>query len=78
MSRTWKDSTQYSNTNGSSRRISVRAVRRDPPDTRRLARALIAFVMAQDETAAAAPSDQLPAAKDLTNPQAKKPTEPND
>ena len=36
------------------RRISVRAVRRDPPDVRRLGRALIAHAMEQAKAEAAA------------------------
>ncbi|MHB8448993.1 MAG: hypothetical protein ACYDAQ_00745 [Mycobacteriales bacterium] len=45
-------STARSNRKGSGgrqRRISVRAVRRDPPDLRKLSRALIALVIAEAE-----------------------------
>ena len=72
MSRTWKDQQSHIKKN-SQRQISVRAVRRDPPDTRRLARALIALVMAQAEVEVAGPDagrsaqPSVPTAKDLTN-----------
>jgi hypothetical protein len=39
------------------RRISVRAVRRDPPDLRKLSSALIALAMAQAEAEAQAEHD---------------------
>lgn len=39
---------------GRQRHISVRAVRRDPPDLRRLSRALIQMAIAQAEAEAAA------------------------
>ncbi len=42
---------------GRQRRISVRAVRRDPPDLRRLSRALIQMAMAQAEAEAAAQAE---------------------
>lgn len=70
MSRTYKDSRKGS---GRERHISVRAVRRNPPDLRRLSRALIALAMAQAdadaraeaaaaETANKQPSDETPSA----------------
>jgi hypothetical protein len=43
MSRTYKDSRRH---------IRVRAIRKDPPDLRRLARALIALAQAQAEAEA--------------------------
>lgn len=52
MSRTYKDSPNSKHTGPRQRRrrdISVRAVRRDPPDLRKLARALIDQVMAEAE-----------------------------
>jgi hypothetical protein len=39
------------------RRISVRAVRRDPPDLKKLSQALIALAMAQAEAEAEAQSE---------------------
>lgn len=51
MSRTWKDSKDRGN--GRRRNISVRGVRRDPPDVHKLSRALIALVMARAEAEAA-------------------------
>jgi len=39
------------------RRISVRAVRRDPPDLKKLSQALIALAMAQAEVEAEAEAD---------------------
>ncbi len=44
MSRTHKDSKNYK---GRDRHISVRAVRRNPPDLRKLSRALIELAMAE-------------------------------
>ncbi len=43
MSRTWKDSNAPRD--GRRRNITVRAVRRDPPDLRRLSRALLELAM---------------------------------
>lgn len=40
------------------RRISVRAVRRDPPDLKKLSQALIALAMAQAEAEAQAEHEQ--------------------
>lgn len=42
---------------GRRRNISVRAVRRDPPDLRRLSRALVQLAMAQSESEAEAQRD---------------------
>ena len=58
MSRSYKDSPKYTppaghgpgRGRGRQRNISVRAVRRDPPDLRKLSRALISLAM--DEAAA--------------------------
>jgi len=59
MSRTFKDSPhgrQQRSRGGRTRQrnISVRAVRRDPPDLRKLSRALIQVAMAQSEADAQA------------------------
>jgi hypothetical protein len=57
MSRTYKDSPQGRR---QPRRVSVRAVRRDPPDTRALRRALVeqALAAAETEAAYAHPQDE--------------------
>ncbi len=52
MSKTFKDSPQGKSARGGGgrqrqRNISVRAVRRDPPDLRKLSRALIELAMAE-------------------------------
>lgn len=52
MSRTRKDSRKASGARD--RHISIRAVRRDPPDLRKLSRALIQLAMAQAEADAQA------------------------
>jgi hypothetical protein len=55
MSKTFKDSPQGKSTRthrGRQRNISVRAVRRDPPDLRKLSRALITLAMAEAEAQA--------------------------
>ena len=59
MSRTYKDSPNAKQTRPRSRRrdISVRAVRRDPPDVRKLSRALITLAMTE------AAASQPPAAE---------------
>ena len=59
MSKTSKDSPKAKQLrtgrgHGRQRNISVRAVRRDPPDMRKLARALIQLAVAQAETDAQA------------------------
>ncbi len=56
MSRTYKDSRKVTG-HGRERRISVRAVRRDPPDLRKLSRALIQLAMEQAAAEAAAAAD---------------------
>lgn len=71
MSRTYKDSPNAKQTRPGTRRrrdISVRAVRRDPPDIRKLSRALITLALAEaaakespaaePEGAAAPPAEQ--------------------
>lgn len=58
MSRTHKDGRQYSK---KERHISVRAVRRDPPDLRKLARAIAAVAIAQAEAQAQAKVDAMDA-----------------
>ena len=54
MSRTHKDQRRRGHSPKPERRISVRGVRRDPPDYRKLARALIAIALAEAEAQAAA------------------------
>jgi hypothetical protein len=50
MSRTFKDSPNGKHRGpGKQRNISVRAVRRDPPDLRKLSRALIQLAIAEAE-----------------------------
>jgi hypothetical protein len=56
MSRTYKDSPHRK---GRERHISVRAVRRNPPDVRKLSRALIELAMEQAAAEAAAESDDV-------------------
>lgn len=51
MSRTHKDSRKYQ---PKERHISVRAIRRDPPDLHKLGRAIVAVALAQAEADAAA------------------------
>lgn len=55
MSRTRKD---YKPGSGRQRRISVRSVRRDPIDVRKLSRALVALARAQAEADAQAQKEQ--------------------
>ena len=59
MSRTYKDSPQGRR---QARRVAVRAVRRDPPDTKALRRALVeqAMAAAAAEAAAAKKPEQPP------------------
>jgi hypothetical protein len=53
MSRTFKDSPNAKSRGpGKQRNISVRAVRRDPPDLRKLSRALIQLAIAEAEAEA--------------------------
>lgn len=64
MSKTYKDSRgRKAARKGRERTISVRAVRRDPPDLRKLSRALIQLAMARAEADAQA---ALPAADTTT------------
>lgn len=63
MSRTYKDSphgkeARYRAGKGKQRHISVRSVRRDSPDLRRLTRAVIAMAMAEAEAEAEAAREQ--------------------
>lgn len=58
MSKTDKDSQKNKAAQkGRERHISVRAVRRDPPDLRKLSRALITLAMAEAAAEAAAQAD---------------------
>lgn len=59
MSRTYKDSPRQRRTDkpGRRRNISVRAVRRDPPDYRRLSQAVVESALAQAEADAQQTSD---------------------
>ncbi len=57
MSRTYKDSGKYK---PKERRISVRAIRRDPPDLRKLSRALIELAMAEAAAQAETQNDDAP------------------
>lgn len=60
MSRTYKDSPKGKRRGpGRQRNISVRAVRRDPPDLKKLSRALISLAMAEAAAEAQAPADQV-------------------
>lgn len=72
--------TNRKNVGGRSRAhdISVRAVRRDPPDLRKLSRALIRLAMQQAADEAAAEADDrsrrtLRSAKDFDNPEKRRP-----
>lgn len=75
MSKTYKDSPKGKRPGsyGSrtrQRHISVRAVRRDPPDLRRLGRALIALAAAQAEAnaeAARSPSEAIAPGRDVAS-----------
>jgi hypothetical protein len=65
MSKTYKDSpNRRTARRGRERTISVRAVRRDPPDLRKLSRALIQLAMAQAEADAQAAANTSPARPD--------------
>ena len=58
MSKTYKDSPKAKAARkGRERHISVRAVRRDPPDLRKLSRALITLAMAEAAAEAAAQAE---------------------
>lgn len=65
MSRTHKDGRNYSK---KERHISVRAVRRDPPDLRKLARAIAAVAIAQAEAEAQANVDAMDAVPACNRP----------
>jgi len=65
MSKTFKDAPGSKQNRGGpgrgrgrQRNISVRAVRRDPPDVRKLSRALIQMAMAEAEAEQAAPEPE--------------------
>lgn len=62
MSRTHKDARKYQ---PKERRISVRTVLRDPPDLRKLSRALIQLALAEAEAEAAAQNDVTTALPDV-------------
>jgi hypothetical protein len=76
MSRTYKDSPNAKHSRPRTRRprdISVRAVRRDPPDVRKLSRALISLAMAEAEAA-----EHEPSAPPTAEPSAPAETEPDE
>jgi len=79
MARTYKDSPQSKqNRDGGSgrgrkRHISVRSVRRDPPDVRRLSRAVIALALAQADAEAQAAADQQAAEQAEAEPDSEEP-----
>ena len=63
MARTYKDSPEgkevrYRAGRGKQRHISVRSIRRDPPDLTKLSRAVIALALAQADAEAQAAHDQ--------------------
>ncbi len=65
MSKTYKDSPKRKAARkGRERNISVRAVRRDPPDLRKLSRALITLAMAEAAAEAEAQAAAALEAKD--------------
>jgi hypothetical protein len=70
MARTFKDSPHHKQARASGRtrqrHISVRSVRRDPPDLRKLSRAVIALAMAQADAEVQAASDDQDRADDET------------
>ena len=59
-----------SNNKSNERRISVRAVRRDPPDLKKLSRALIALAMAQAQAEAEAQAEHEAKADEEDGPRA--------
>lgn len=65
MSRTYKDRPRHEQPRnrgrGRQRHISVRSVRRDPLDVRKLSRAVVALAMAQADAEARATADDQPA-----------------
>ncbi|MDQ1745486.1 MAG: hypothetical protein QOE23_3825 [Pseudonocardiales bacterium] len=69
MSKTYKDSQRSKAARkGRERHISVRAVRRDPPDLRKLSRALITLAMAEAEAAAEAEAQATAALQSKNHP----------
>ena len=52
--------------NTNKRKVTIRTVRRDPPDLRKLSRALIALAIAQSEADAEAESDSKPGGSSKT------------
>lgn len=69
MSRTYKDSPKGKRSGpGRQRNISVRAVRRDPPDLKKLSRALISLAMAEAAAEAQAAADQANAGQPPAEP----------
>jgi hypothetical protein len=78
MSKTYKDSPKRKAARkGRERHISVRAVRRDPPDLRKLSRALITLAMAEAEAAAEAEA-QAAAGLQAAKRRAAEPSSPDD
>ncbi|HEX8080084.1 MAG TPA: hypothetical protein VF557_07740 [Jatrophihabitans sp.] len=76
MSRTYKDSPNGKRRGpGRQRNISVRAVRRDPPDLRKLSRALISLATA--EAAAEAAAEQPDAVQAADQPDAEPAGQPS-
>lgn len=57
-------------TNNKNRRVSVRAVRRDPPDLKKLSRALIALALEQAKTEADAQAEHVQSESDRRKPRA--------
>jgi hypothetical protein len=80
MARTYKDSPQSKQNRdggggrGRKRHISVRSVRRDPPDVRRLSRTVIALALAQADAEAQAAADKQAAERAEVEPDAEEPT----
>jgi hypothetical protein len=73
MARTYKDSPHSKQGRdrggrGRTRNISVRSVRRDPPDLSKLSRAVIALAMAQADAEAQAAADAATAESDSPEP----------
>jgi predicted GTPase len=73
MSKTHKDSQKSkASRKGRERHISVRAVRRDPPDLRKLSRALITLAMAEAAAEAAAQAQTKATDQSATEPESTK------
>jgi hypothetical protein len=69
MSKTYKDSPKdKAARKGRERHISVRAVRRDPPDLRKLSRVLITLAMAEAEATAEAEAQATAALRTKNQP----------